>query len=592
MATTEEAITALEIARAVIREQDALQDAPAQEQPPADAPLPDRWSGDIAFEGVRTSDDREIAPNALSWRALPIPLLWLTGESHGGLPIAPSVVVGKIEAIERVGEALHATGSFDLGSNDGKEAARLVRDGIVTGISIDVSVIDFEVIEEGDCSEAGLILIGQGDAPEAPAADGEPCHIIERLLDGEIMGATIVPFPAFVDARITAEGPVAASALSASERRYLAAFGPTGKPVTDDEWDGSAGRFTDEQYQMSSAACEQGDGTVKQRCFLPHHEPDGRINRNGVHASAQRFAALQRPADAKATAAGHLRSHYTTDLDEDVPDVIAASVAEAEALVASAYIAAAPEGVWRFAAVAPLAPALVAPLVPPADWFTDPQLPELQRFVTLTDEGEVMGHLAGWGECHIGHQGKCVPVPSSSHDYAYFRVGVIDTDDGPVAVGALTLSGGHADTLDSVSDAQRYYDDTDSAVAYVAVGEDEFGIWFHGTLRPDAPPEHVYRLKAHGVSGDWRWIAGALELIAACCVNTPGFPKVAARVASGRVVALVAAGGRPRAAPEVCGCGWQDRLIAVEAKATQALYLITQARAVVAEGLLARINAQ
>jgi 2'-5' RNA ligase len=99
-------------------------------------------------------------------------------------------------------------------------------------------------------------------------------------------------------------------------------FGPTGGSVTDKDWDGSASRFNDAQYQKAAAACDPADkGTVKSRCFLPHHEPDGTINRNGVHAAAQRVGALEgRSPDAVSAAKAHLRNHYRTDLDEDPPD--------------------------------------------------------------------------------------------------------------------------------------------------------------------------------------------------------------------------------------------------------------------------------
>jgi len=48
--------------------------------------------------------------------------------------------------------------------------------------------------------------------------------------------------------------------------------------------------------------------------------------------------------------------------------------------------------------------------------------------------------------------------------------------------------------------------------------------------------------RASAPSGDWRPIKGSLELVAVCQVNVPGFPIARARVASGQVMALVAAG--------------------------------------------------
>ena len=91
-------------------------------------------------------------------------------------------------------------------------------------------------------------------------------------------------------------------------------------------------------------------------------------------------------------------------------------------------------------------------------------------------------------------------------------------------------------------DAVKHYDDTGSAIADVHAGEDAYGIWVSGALRPSASPEQIRALRASAPSGDWRPIRGGLELVAVCQVNVPGFPIARARVASGAVMALVAAG--------------------------------------------------
>jgi len=70
-----------------------------------------------------------------------------------------------------------------------------------------------------------------------------------------------------------------------------------------------------------------------------------------------------------------------------------------------------------------------------------------------------------------------------------------------------------------------------------------------GSIRPTATPDQVDALMASTLSGDWRPINGRLELVAALGVNIGGFPLPRARVASGNVLALVAAGAIPRPAP-------------------------------------------
>lgn len=185
--------------------------------------------------------------------------------------------------------------------------------------------------------------------------------------------------------------------------------------------------------------------------------------------------------------------------------------------------------------------ASAAPLNPPRAWFqrheTNNPMP-----ITVEDNGRVYGYLALWKADHIGYNPGQKP-PRSLSNYKYFRSGVVRTDDGTdVTVGNLTLVGGHASMSASAQEAVKHYDDTSSAVADVVAGEDKFGIWVAGALRPTVTPEQVRAMRASGISGDWRPINGKLELVAACFVNVPGFPTTRAMVASGQITALVAAG--------------------------------------------------
>ncbi len=181
------------------------------------------------------------------------------------------------------------------------------------------------------------------------------------------------------------------------------------------------------------------------------------------------------------------------------------------------------------------------PVVPPATWFSNQNLSKPTP-LTVTDEGQVFGHIAAWHVDHIGMSYGTKP-PKSKSKYAYFHTGVVRTDDSKdVAVGQLTLAGGHASLSATAAEAARHYDDTASAVADVHAGEDAFGIWVAGAVRPGTTPEQVRALRASAPSGDWRPIKGGLELVAVCQVNVPGFPIARARVASGQVMALVAAG--------------------------------------------------
>jgi hypothetical protein len=208
------------------------------------------------------------------------------------------------------------------------------------------------------------------------------------------------------------------------------------------------------------------------------------------------------------------------------------------------------------------------PTIPPRDWFNDPHLSGPTP-LTVDDEGHVYGHIAAWHVDHIG-MSFGTRAPRSRSNYAYFHTGVCRTDDGSdVPVGQLTLAGGHAGLEASARDAIRHYDDTASAIADVHAGEDEYGIWVAGALRPGTTPEQIRTLRASAPSGDWRPIKGRLELVAVCQVNVPGFPIARARVASGQVLALVAAGAATLAKMKSDPLADLDNRIAALENATQ-----------------------
>jgi hypothetical protein len=180
-------------------------------------------------------------------------------------------------------------------------------------------------------------------------------------------------------------------------------------------------------------------------------------------------------------------------------------------------------------------------LEPPLEWFENPKLRKATP-LTILDDGRVFGHIAAWHVDHIGMSFGTKP-PRSRSQYAYFHTGTLKTEEGvQMPVGQLTLAGGHAGLEADAAAAVKHYDDTASAFADVHAGEDAFGIWVAGALRPGTTPEQIRAARASAPSGDWRPINGRLELVAVCQVNVPGFPIARARVASGQVLALVAAG--------------------------------------------------
>jgi hypothetical protein len=161
---------------------------------------------------------------------------------------------------------------------------------------------------------------------------------------------------------------------------------------------------------------------------------------------------------------------------------------------------------------------------PPASAYEDPKL-TAPTALTVTDEGRVYGHVAVWGTCHVGYPGQCVEPPPSPSQYAFFHTGSVRLDDGTrIAVGNLTLGGGHADPKHAWRQAARHYDETGYGIATVRAYEDEHGIAVAGWLNPGATEAQIAELERSPLSGDWREIGGELDMIGALAVNSGGFP--------------------------------------------------------------------
>lgn len=179
---------------------------------------------------------------------------------------------------------------------------------------------------------------------------------------------------------------------------------------------------------------------------------------------------------------------------------------------------------------------------PPAEWF--PMTPEgpgllMPTPLTITREGHVLGHLAAWGTCHVGNDRVCVTPPTSRLAYRRFLTGEVLCADGTRRpTGALTWGIPHADLNASLLMAQAHYADSRHGWADVLTGEDEFGIWVSGGIRPGIDDDDLRILRALALSGDWRYDREArdLELIAGLAVNVPGFPIPRVVTASGRSI--------------------------------------------------------
>lgn len=173
--------------------------------------------------------------------------------------------------------------------------------------------------------------------------------------------------------------------------------------------------------------------------------------------------------------------------------------------------------------------------------------PHLAAPTPLTVEDDlVFGHVAEWGRSHLSFPGRQITPPKSPSGYRYLHLGSYQHDGQDLDVGCITLHTTHASSNLNAEETQRHYEHTGSVAAYVRCGEDAHGIWFSGRTALALEPKDLEALRGAKVSGDWRQIDGALELVGILAVSTPGFPipRPAARIAAGhsQPLALVASG--------------------------------------------------
>lgn len=505
----------------------------------------------LVVEGLETSDGRYIAPGSLSHRALPIPVLGQTvnsGDGHKG-----AAVIGKITDLSRVpgptvidkeSGAPFPEGTF-IWTGHGEldpdaDATGLARKGYLTGNSVDMSDMDAEYEYADPEHMADLVARMEAGDEDAKA---EYLDAPQRLVvtSGKIAATTLVPIPAFAQA-------------------YIQIDGQEMTPAVTDGPDALMQALRDMGYDVVTASAAWRSGEVGDECLLcellasaEQYDDDGYELADAPDA-AKRARALKKGQalpPAKGQPAGQARYPIENgdDLDKairavgrggsDHDDIRAYIIRMAKKLGLESRI---PDN-WGSDGSLKATAASGAPTWPALTDFANPGL-DAPTALTVTDDGEIYGHLATWGTCHIGFAGQCVTPPKSHSDYAYFATGAMRATDSDgelrtVAVGHITMGTGHAGMSLAAKPAAEHYDHTGTVVADVAAGEDAHGIWVHGRARAGTD---LVALRAAALSGDWRKIGGRLELVAALAVNVPGFPVPRARVASGEQQSLVAAG--------------------------------------------------
>lgn len=484
------------------------------------------WHGVLAPEGKWSGDRRKFGVGSLSHRDLPLPLTWqkIQEEAHNG-----SVTVASIDWVDmnRGDDNLQHAGGMILQSSEADEWVGLLAHFGKFGVSVDA-----------DNAEAGLV--NEDDSPfsfSEDNADAEPYGLM--FTSARVCSASSVNIPAFAEAFITlGEDP---------DHDY-------GRPTEDDQQMASvlamlSGATIEEVMEVIAKPVEAGRGPG----WLTNPEDTKRIHDYWTRPGEEGYEKIAwgTPGDFN-----RCRVEVGEEIGEGSPEklrYINQICAQWHKDATGFWPGHAPtEGGSLETPEGEQAPAisLVASVAAtaPADWFRDPEF-TAKSPINIEDNGRISGHLAYWDTCHMQFDNTCIMAPHSQNAYGFFLTGEVMTTEGPIATGPLTIAGGHAASHLGLRPAIAHYDDTTSAVADVVVGEDKFGIWIAGWVRPWASEKQVYELRASALSGDWRRVPGTrpaqMELIAALGVNAPGFPAPRVGIENGVQVSLVASAPAP-----------------------------------------------
>jgi len=159
------------------------------------------WEGVLGVEGVESGDSRLFGMGSLDWAELPMPLQYQPTNigGHNG-----SVTVGEITHIARYANEIHGWGNIFGASLAGEHGEGIRNTMNVGGVSVDVDKVKDADVE---------LVFADAEDGGNPFAKPETT-IFHR---GRVRGATLVPFPAFVEAKLKFTGALKASATLAVE---------------------------------------------------------------------------------------------------------------------------------------------------------------------------------------------------------------------------------------------------------------------------------------------------------------------------------------------------------------------------------------
>lgn len=552
------------------------------------------WEAVLAYLDEWTSDGRRLASSGMTVRPLPLTLSFMpaTDDGHDG-----AFAIGKIDEVWTAGTKLMGRGTFDS-SPEAQDAARQIDEQVQREVSIDPTVQEYVATYPLDWKEE-VVIDEQGNEVVEVTENVQDYGVTFTVW--ELAGATVVSGAAFTGTEITVtadgDGAPTASGIFGATRIETPRLAPVTAAAGDTVGMLALYPTPDEAAALAQTGTETADTVHLTLAVFQDALPDAAL----LDGLLTEFAAAQPalagdvtgvavfaagpdgvPVVALADVLGlaELRTALCDVLeaaaipfavDHDFVPHITLDYADPATTVDGTHPAIGLPLTFAAVSFSPLddtartdyplagseassedaedtgvtaSAAGMAPLHPPAEWFDYPGFTGPTP-ITVTPEGHIYGHFAPFDVCHVGRSGSCLNARqlTSRAGYAYFHTGYVLTDDGrEIPTGPLVMGTTHPDVRAGVQEAQRHYCDTGLVAADVRVGDDEWGQWMSGALRPDVPAERVRELRGSAPSGDWKPIAGAVELIGILAVNTPGFPQVRIAASADEPLAAVAVG--------------------------------------------------
>jgi HK97 family phage prohead protease len=208
-------------------------------------------------------------------------------------------VVGRGVELRSETDGLHGTFRL-LNGPDGEKARELVREEVLTGMSLEAVVMKSSRSSNGVVSRTearlrnvalcrnpafpGAEVLAVREQPEEPVSDDpvpdppDPGDPVPDEPEGEPEPVSAVIVPELV-ARDDITAMLEKVGVTQLERRT----------VSRAVWDSDTDRFADDEYEASCLIDRGGDRPAKERCSLPILEPTGEVNILALYSAARRL---------------------------------------------------------------------------------------------------------------------------------------------------------------------------------------------------------------------------------------------------------------------------------------------------------------